>query len=247
MKPPSLRRPIYGNLPGSNIKMFLGYEGDPGTGTQNLGAIINRRPRPYVFKRRVSRGTGGPASNLGALGVADRHVTFPTSVGTPGNPFQGDYDEHTIWGTDGPTDTVTAPVDPLTAVPEVQGPEEMDPGISIPFGISIIAWRNPTTMQSVPINSSTNSILPVLSLNMQRNSLIIQNNSFVTVATDATPNFYVGFNAQPQIGLSLQLIAGAGILFDILTPRDSIYITVAGGGASQVIQGVVVQGTYAPV
>jgi hypothetical protein len=229
---PSERKPVFRN------GVFVGFTGDPGT----LGAIKTRRPRPYVFKRRMQ-----PGYHLGALGVADRHNTFPDKVGAPGNPFQGDYDEYSIWGTNSPTDGVVAPVDPLSAVPQIQGPQEFDPGISLPFGISIIAWRNPTTMQSVPINASTTSILPVLSLNMQRNSLIVQNNSFVTVSTDATPIFYIGFNAQPQVGLSLSLVAGAGILFDIICPRDSIYITVAGGGASQVIQGVVVQGTYAPV
>jgi hypothetical protein len=230
---PSERKPVFKN------GVFVGFTGDPGT----FGAITHRRPRPYVYKRR----TGPLLHGLGALGVADRHNTFPDKVGAPGNPFQGDYDEYSIWGTNSPTDGVIAPTDPLTAVQSVEGPQEFDPGISLPFGISIIAWRNPTTMQSVPINASTTAILPVLSLNMQRNSLIVQNNSFVTVSTDAIPTFYIGFNAQPQVGLSLALVGGAGILFDIICPRDSIYITVAGGGASQVIQGVVVQGTYAPV
>jgi hypothetical protein len=123
----------------------------------------------------------------------------------------------------------------------------VDPGISLPFGISIIKWRNPTTMQSVPILGNTPNNTPVLSLNMARNALIIQNNSTAT-SPDVPPTFYVGFNAQPQVGLSLAVIPLSGILFDIITPRDSIYVLVAGGvGVSVVTQGVVVQGTYAPL
>jgi len=241
---PSDRKPVFvfdPSQPGQ--KRFVGFTGDPGTGGTALGAVKLRRKPPYVYKRR----TGPLLHGLGALGVADRHNTFPTKVGAPGNPFQGDYDEYTIWGTNDPADGVIAPTDPLTAIAPQEGPQEFDPGMSIPFGLSIVAWRNPTTMQSVPINAATATLTPVLSLNMQRNGLIIQNNSTAT-SPDIAPTFWIGFNAQPQVGLSLSLAPGAGLLFDIITPRDSIFILPAGGvGASAVTQGVVVQGTYAPI
>jgi hypothetical protein len=90
---------------------------------------------------------------------------------------------------------------------------------------------------------------PVLSLNMQRNALIIQNNSTAT-APDTAPTFYIGFNAQPQIGLNLAVAPGVGILLDIICPRDSVYVTIGpfvNGGGTVVVQGAIVQGTYAPI
>lgn len=219
--PPSQRRALYVAVPGRpDLKRFVGFEGDPGT-------------------------RGG----LGALGTADRHSSVPMPDGSPGTAFQNDYDERFIWGTpgSGTSPQVTSPIDPSTPVPPVAEPQAFDPGISIPFGVSIIKWQNPTTMQSVPILTSSPSNTPILSLNLQRNSLIIQNNSTATTP-DVAPTFYIGFNAQPQQGLSLAIVPGAGLLFDIITPRDAVYVLIAGGaGASQVVQGVIVQGTYAPL
>lgn len=227
---PSHRRPVFGSVPGRpDLKRFIGFEGDPGTG---------RRPqqnRPQF-------------AGLGALGgrTADRDgADFPAPDGGPGGM---DYNErYGVWGTENPAGTVVAPNDPSIPIAPVQGPQSFDPGISLPFGVSLIKWRNPTTFQSVPILASTPSNTPVLSLNMGRNALVIQNNSTAT-SPDIAPNFYIGFNAQPQAGLALTLAPLAGILFDIITPRDAIYVLIAGGtGASQIIQGVVVQGTYAPL
>lgn len=217
---PSQRRPVYRAVlvNGQFQKQFIGFDGDPGT-----------------------------ARGLGALGTSDRRTSFPRADGSPGNPFQGDYDERNIWGTSNPSGQVVAPIDPSLSVPPAQGPQVFDPGISLPFGISIIPWRNPTTFQSVPILASTPLNVPVLSLNMARNALLIQNNSTAT-APDIAPTFWLGFNAQPQVGLALSLPPGAGILFDIITPRDALYVTIAGAvGATAVTQGVVVQGTYAPI
>lgn len=224
--PASHRRPVFAAVEGQpHLKRFIGFEGDPGTPT------AKRSPM-----RRV--GLSGLSSSTG------RENSLPARDGSPG-PMM--YDERQIWGTDNPMGSVTSPPDPSTPMPAIQGPTQMDPGISIPFGVSIIKWRNPTTMQSVPILPSTPANVPVLSLNMSRNALVIQNNSTAT-SPDVAPNFYIGFNAQPQQGLALTLAPLAGILFDIITPRDAIYVLIAGGsGASQIIQGVVVQGTYAPL
>lgn len=232
---PSQRRPIFASIPGRpGMKQFIGFEGDPGT----QSARPPRAARPGV--QRFS-GFGAISRNSG---------TYPPAIdGTPGELFNPDYNEKYIWGTGSETDSVTSPVDPSTAIDTGDGIQQFDPGISIPFGVSIIPWRNPTTMQSVPILSSTQFQTPVLSLNMQRNSLVIQNNSSAT-APDIAPTFYVGFNAQPQVGLSLAVAPLAGILFDIITPRDSIYILLGpsvNGGGTVVVQGVVLQGTYAPI
>lgn len=225
--PASHRKAVFAAVEGQpHLKRFIGFEGDPGTQT-------------HVRQRRFS--------GLGSLGgrVADRETSdFPLRTGATGPMV---YDEREIWGTNNPQGSVIAPTDPSTPIPTPAGPQQLDPGISLPFGISIIKWRNPTTMQSVPILPSTPANTPVLSLNMARNALVIQNNSTAT-SPDVAPNFYIGFNAQPQQGLALTLAPLAGILFDIITPRDAIYVLIAGGtGASQVIQGVVVQGTYAPL
>jgi hypothetical protein len=183
------------------------------------------------------------------LGRSDRDSPgFPDyRTGAPGNPFPSNYSEDQMWGTSTNAPPV-APVDPsVAAAAAMPGPTQMDPGISIPFGVSIIKWRNPTTMQSVPILASTPANQPVLSLNMSRNALIVQNNSTAT-SPDIPPTFYIGFNAQPQVGVSLAIPPLSGIVFDIITPRDAVYVLITGGvGASQVVQGAVLQGTYAPL
>lgn len=224
---PSQRRPVFASVPGRpDLQRFVGFEGDPGT-----------RRTPQRFQ-----GLGG----LGGSNSTERGGQgFPAGDGGPGAGMV--YDETYIWGTNNPGGQVVAPIDPSAATIQDQGPQIFNPGISLPFGVSIIPWRNPTTFQSVPILASTPINVPVLSLNMRRNALTIQNNSTAT-APDVPPTFWIGFNAQPQVGLALGLAPGAGILFDIITPRDAIYVLVAGGvGASVVVQGVVVQGTYAPL
>lgn len=224
---PSQRRPVFASVPGRpDLQRFIGFEGDPGT-------------RRATQKFQGLSGLGGSNSTeRGGQG-------FPMPDGTSGPGMV--YDEASIWGTNNPGGQVVAPIDPSAATIQDQGPQIFNPGISLPFGVSIIPWRNPTTFQSVPILASTPINVPVLSLNMRRNALTIQNNSTAT-SPDIPPTFWIGFNAQPQVGLALGLAPGAGILFDIITPRDAIYVLVAGGvGASVVVQGVVVQGTYAPL
>jgi hypothetical protein len=229
---PSQRRPVFTSVPGRpDLQRFIGFEGDPGT-------VRRRKPNPVP---RVFKGLG----SLSGSNASDRGgYDIPSPDGTPGPGMI--YNESEVWGTSGSSATVLSPPDG-GIVATTPDNSQVDCGLSIPFGISIVPWRNPTTFQSVPIISSTPVNTPVLSLNMARNALTIQNNSSAT-SPDVAPNFYIGFNAQPQAGLSLTLAPGAGILFDIICPRDAIYVLIAGGtGASQVIQGVVVQGTYAPI
>jgi hypothetical protein len=204
---------------------------------------MNQKLHPLLMAQRMRR------RGLGAMPGGDTAGQYPAPDGSPGS-FVYPYGERPpTFGQDGPTGVSSPPIlntpDTPAPAPPVN-PGSGGDGLSIPYGSSTVPWQNPTTVQSVPILATTPSNTPVLSLNMKRNLLIIQNNSSAGSGNTA-PNFYVGFNAQPQIGLSLTLTPGAGILFDIICPRDSIYITVAGGAGTFTVAGVVVQGTYAPL
>lgn len=239
---PSQRRPIFTSVPGRpDLKRFVGFEGDPGT----------KPTHAALHTGFAGVGSAAGRKGLGALGtsVDGRGIGYPKADGTPGTLYYPDYNETTVWGTGSENDTVVAPVDPSTPIPGITGPDEVDTGLSIPFGVSVVQWRNPTTFQSVPILASTPQNVPVLSLNMKRNAVVIQNNSTAT-APDSAPTFYIGFNAQPQIGLALGVAPGVGILLDIICPRDSIYLAFGpeiNTGGTVVIQGSIVQGTYAPI
>ncbi|MGH3574546.1 MAG: hypothetical protein ACRDUW_22440 [Pseudonocardiaceae bacterium] len=167
-------------------------------------------------------------------------------LGTPGNPVSP-YDEQQVWG--GPAGgAVTAPLDPSSPVPLQETPQ-LAPGadgLSFSFGQSLVPWSNPTTLQSVPLTPATPTNVPVLSMNLRRSLLIIQNGS-TAVSPDIPPILYVGFNTQPNIGFSLGIAYNLGaVFFDILCPRDSIYVAFgpeSNGGGTVVVRGSVVQGT----
>lgn len=214
---------------------------------------MNRR-RPFPIGQpppgyRVFRGLGGES----------HRSTDPIGIrpdGTPGN-FVDPYQENRAWGNTGAGGGFVAP--PLIGGGPGIG---LPPGLATtPFGIILgpdgkpLLWKNPTTFASVPIiattaaNPPTPSPNPVLSLNYARNLLTIQNNSIAPTAGDIAPTMYVGFNAAPQIGISLGLAPGVGITYDVICPRDSIYIifgTFTNTGGSVVIFGTIVQGTYSP-
>lgn len=192
------------------------------------------------------------------LGGEARRATDPIGVrsdGTPGN-FVDPYRENRAWGDTGSGGALTLPP-PIGAYPAA--------GVlgvpTTPFGVILgpdgnpLKWKNPTTFATVPVlavttvNPPTPSATPVLSLNYSRNALSIQNNSVAPTAGDVAPTMYVGFNAAPQIGTSLALAPLQGIAWDIICPRDSIFIIFGpftNTGGSVVIQGTVVQGTYSP-
>jgi hypothetical protein len=193
-------------------------------------------PPPMRSRGRGFRGFGGT----------------PAPGGGPG-PLIDPYTETTAWNTD--NGTVGAP--PLlqqgttTGAPmpgSTVAPTRSFRSPSAPFGESDRPWINPTTFATVPINTATNIQVPVLSLNFARNFLLIQNNSTATTP-DTAPFLYVGFNAQPQVGYSLQLQPGQGVFFDLICPRDSIYVAFGpfvDTGLSTVVAGCVIQGTYVP-
>lgn len=211
---------------------------DPRTGQLLRRPVIPQGrelgPPPMPLRRRAQpfRGFGDVPATSGAVG-----------------PLIPGYGEDAVWnppgiangGGSGSVAASTA----QTANPSSTG---YLPGSS-PFGESDRPWTNPTTFATVPINAATNTQVPVLTQNYQRNALIIQNGSLATVAGDVAPTLYVNFNAQPQVGSALALPPGVGIAWDIVTPRDSIYIAFGpfiNTGSSVMIQGAVIAGTFAP-
>jgi hypothetical protein len=97
---------------------------------------------------------------------------------------------------------------------------------------------------SVPIGSSTAVTAAVVGANEQRALLILQNNSTAT-GPDSAPTFFFGFGTQPQVGFSLALPPGVGIVLDVRVPSDAIYVAFGpsvNGGGTRVIQGVCAEG-----
>lgn len=204
-----------------------------------------------IMRRRAFQGLGGPAARSGGTAGA-----FPSPDGSPGSLVYPYQERTPIYGDSGysgggPLAVTDPPVLDLTNTAPVPAPPvdtgTTADGLSVPFGASVVQWQNPTTLQSVPILAAQSATNPVLSLNLKRNLLLIQNNSSATGAGNTAPTFYVGFNSQAQVGLSLALAPGAGILYDIICPRDSVFITIAGGAGVFTVAGVVQQGTYAPL
>lgn len=190
---------------------------------------------------------------FGALGGStERQNEIPMPDGSEGSGVWPYEETPPTWNTGGMADTLPGSPALIGGVPSLS--PQTQPGYlptSVPYGItdpqSQVKWRNPTTASLVPILASTPSNVPVLQLNYQRNLLIIQNNSTAT-SPDTTPTFFLNFNTPvPGPGLGLGLIAGVGIVFDIICPRDAVYVTQVGGaGASLVVAGAVIQGTFAP-
>lgn len=98
---------------------------------------------------------------------------------------------------------------------------------------------------SVPIGSTTVVTAALIGANEQRSLLILQNNSTATVAGDSAPTFFFGFGTQPQVGYSLALPPGVGIVLDVRVPADAIYVAFGAfvnAGGSVRIQGVAAEG-----
>lgn len=212
--------------------------------------MSNRRPMVEFFDLKTGRLMTRPAyartsarRGLSGLGGSD---DYPSGTGAPGNNVYP-YDESMVWGNGGPPGIV-APASPNAPTVAPVAPAGGYQPISTPYGQSDRLWKNPTSFATVPINADTDITHPVLSLNFQRNALIIQNGSTAT-APDVAPTLYVGFNAQPGVGISLGLPPGVGVAWDIITPRDSIFILFGpdiNTGSTVVIAGAVIQGVYSP-
>lgn len=95
---------------------------------------------------------------------------------------------------------------------------------------------------SVPIGATTDVTQALVGANENRALLIMQNNSTAT-SPDSAPTMYFGFGTQPTIGFDLALPPGVGIVMDVRTPADAIYVGFGPfSGASVRIQGVIKEG-----
>lgn len=225
---------------------------------------MRRRPMrmPGIHPLLLRQGGGFPgaryfrAAPLGGLGSVRLHQNssdFPMPTGAPGSDVYPYEETNPPWGANVPGGGSAADTSVLNQPQPITLPDLATGGympVPAPYGQSDprspLKWTNPTTFSAVPINGTTSLSTPVLSLNYQRNGLIIQNNSTAT-SPDVAATFYVGFNATPQVGFALTLAPGVGVSFDIICPRDSIYVLFAGNtGATSVVAGVVIQGTYSP-
>jgi hypothetical protein len=120
--------------------------------------------------------------------------------------------------------------------------------LQAPFGDGGSGWQNPCATHSIPVSEDSGGVLAILTQNLKRNLLIIQNNSTAT-APDAAPIFYISFGQLAQQGQGLGLPPGVGIVLDIICPRDAVYLTIGPSvdtGSSVVTQGVVVEGGLSP-
>lgn len=120
--------------------------------------------------------------------------------------------------------------------------------LQAPFGDGGSAWQNPCATHSIPVSEDSGGVLAILTQNLKRNLLIIQNNSTAT-SPDAAPTFYISFGQLAQQGQGLGLPPGVGIVLDIICPRDAVYLTIGPSidtGSSVVTQGVVVEGGLSP-
>jgi len=189
---------------------------------------------------------------------------LPNDQGGPGSPLFP-YSEHGVYGdgsqfSAGGTAPITQPPPDVGQPPPALTPQQLSM-ISTPVGQSDRPWMNPCTYATVPLFAAIGpgvagdpvlGQLPVLSLNYQRNALIIQNSSTADTTTgDFAPTIWIGFNASPLEEGALALPPGLGFFWGAQDPppRDSIYVLIGeydNTNNTVVFGGCIVQGTYAP-
>jgi hypothetical protein len=201
---------------------------------------------------RVKGVNAPPGAHNAPLRVRTRVAglgAFPDAYGGPGSEVWP-YTESTQWGDGSQGGAAPSMVPPdIGTPPAALSPQQLDV-ISTPNGQSTRPWTNPTTYAGFPIVPSLGSIQSVLNMNPRRNSLIIQNTSTAT-SPDVAPTLYIGFNAEPGLNTgALALPPGLGFYWSAADcpPRDNIYVVFLGGnaGATVIIHGSVIQGTYIP-
>ena len=213
--------------------------------------------RPRVFKvppglrvRGLNPGSTQPAMVNAPVRVS-RGVSginnYPAPDGTPGSatwPYTENLEYGNTQGSGMLSPAAITP--PAIGQPPPMPSTDMLDMISVPFGASQRDWNNPTTYATIPLLAGATGV--ILQLNYKRNSLIIQNTSTAT-SPDVAPTLYVGFNVQPAVGASLALPPGLGFYWSAsdCPPRDAINVVFGPStGASVVVSGCVIQGTYSP-
>lgn len=218
-------------------------------------------PRPFrgppiqLRVRGVSApGMAPPGQRNMPVMVRDRLAglsgNFPGPNGGPGSEIWP-YGEDGQWGDGSQGGGMVPQTPPQVGAPPPALTPDQQAAVSVPFGQSARPWTNPTTYAGFPLVQATGVIQNVLTMNPQRNSLIIQNTSTAT-APDVAPTLYVGFNNQPGLSTgALALPPGLGFYWSAsdCPPRDNIFVVFLGGsntGGTVVINGCVIQGTYIP-
>lgn len=97
----------------------------------------------------------------------------------------------------------------------------------------------------VSINANANPAVALATQNFARALLIMQNESFATIAGDVAPTMYFGFGMSPTIGSGIALPPGVGIVLDVRVPANAIYVAIGPSintSGSVVVQGIVQEG-----
>lgn len=105
-----------------------------------------------------------------------------------------------------------------------------------------------TAAAPAPIGDTTRPDIALVSQNFNRAKLVLQNNSFATVAGDVAPTMYFGFGSQAVVGQALALPPGVGVVFDVRVDSDAIYVTLGPSintSSSVVTQGVAFESNIA--
>lgn len=97
----------------------------------------------------------------------------------------------------------------------------------------------------VPIGPNVNPGIALATQNFSRALLVLQNESYATIAGDVAPTMYFGFGMSPTIAGGLALAPGVGIVLDVRVPVNAIYCSLGPSvntSGSVVIQGIVQEG-----
>jgi hypothetical protein len=104
-------------------------------------------------------------------------------------------------------------------------------------------FQNKNHSMTIPIGPGTKSTQALVTQNLKRVSILMQNNS-TAVSPDAAPTMYFNFGAQAQVGIGIGLAPGVGLVLDQHVQCDSLYVTFGpqvNTGATVVVQGAVLE------
>lgn len=104
-------------------------------------------------------------------------------------------------------------------------------------------YQNRNHSATIPIGPGTVPTRALVTQNIKRKSILMQNNSTAT-SPDVAPTFYFNFGAQAQIGIGIGLAPGVGLVLDQNVQADALYLTIGPSvntGSSVVIQGAVLE------
>lgn len=104
-------------------------------------------------------------------------------------------------------------------------------------------YQNKNHSSTIPIGRGTSSNRALVTQNVKRVSILMQNNS-TAVAPDVAPTMYFNFGATAQVGIGIGLAPGVGLVLDNHVQSDSLYVTfgpAVNTGGTVVLQGAVLE------